>query len=83
MKKILSAFLASMLLLLLASPSGFAAINQTDLDSYLTEINMTQAELEDYLLYYEITLDEYESIDELRDMLGPALNPESLQVITR
>ena len=79
MKKILSAFLASMLLLLLASPSGFAAINQTDLDSYLTEINMTQAELEDYLLYYEITLDEYESIDELRDMLGPALNPESLQ----
>lgn len=81
MKKILSAFLASMLLLLLASPSGFAAINQTDLDSYLTEINMTQAELEDYLLYYEITLDEYESIDELRDMLGPALNPESLQTL--
>ena len=79
MKKILSAFLASMLLLLLASPPGFAAINQTDLDSYLTGINMTQAELEDYLLYYEITLDEYESIDELRDMLGPALNPESLQ----
>ena len=42
---------------------------------------MTQAELEDYLLYYEITLDEYESIDELRDMLGPALNPESLQTL--
>lgn len=81
MKKILSAFLVSMLLLLFASPSGFAAINQTDLEGYLTEINMTQAELEDYLLYYEVTLEEYESIDELRDMLGPALNADSLQTL--
>lgn len=81
MKKIVSAFLASILLLLVACPPGFAAINQTDLESYLIEVNMTQAELEDYLLYYDVKLEEFESIDELRDLLGPVLTPDSLQTL--
>jgi processed acidic surface protein len=60
---------------------GFAAtkINQGELNAYLSEVRMTQEELEEYLSYYDLTLNELKSVEELRDTLGPAVTPETLQ----
>jgi processed acidic surface protein len=40
---------------------------------------MTQEELEEYLSYYDLTLNELKSAEELRETLGPAVTPETLQ----
>ncbi|MDO7485297.1 processed acidic surface protein [Peribacillus frigoritolerans] len=60
---------------------GFAAtkVNQDELNAYLSEVRMTQEELEEYLSYYDLTLNELKSVEELRDTLGPAVTPETLQ----
>ncbi|MFJ7993930.1 processed acidic surface protein [Peribacillus frigoritolerans] len=60
---------------------GFAAskINQDELNAYLSEVRMTQEELEEYLSYYDLTLNELKSAEELRETLGPAVTPETLQ----
>lgn len=83
MNKVWSVILASLLLFSQMSYTSYAAtaISKKDLESYLKEVNMTQAELEDYLLYYDVTLKEFDSIDDLRGLLGPALNPSSLQTL--
>lgn len=81
MQKFLSIILATVLFFTLTSSPGYAAasLSQQDLEDYLTEVDMTQTELEEYLDYYGVELEEFSSIDELRDMLGPALTPASLE----
>ncbi|MGE7606172.1 processed acidic surface protein [Peribacillus frigoritolerans] len=83
MKKYFSFFVALIVLFSLGSSGtkGFAAtkINQDELNAYLSEVRMTQEELEEYLSYYELTLNELKSVEELRDTLGPAVTPETLQ----
>ncbi|WP_350300544.1 processed acidic surface protein [Peribacillus frigoritolerans] len=83
MKKYFSFFVALIVLFSLGSSGtiGFAAtkINQDELNAYLSEVRMTQDELEEYLSYYDLTLNELKSVEELRDTLGPAVTPETLQ----
>ncbi|MGW6662420.1 processed acidic surface protein [Peribacillus sp. NPDC055009] len=83
MKKYFSFFVALIVLFSLGSSGtmGFAAtkINQDELNEYLSEVRMTQEELEEYLSYYDLTLNELKSVEELRDTLGPAVTPETLQ----
>ncbi|MBT2666580.1 processed acidic surface protein [Bacillus sp. ISL-4] len=40
---------------------------------------MTQEELEEYLSYYGLSLNELKSVEELRDTLGPTVTPETIQ----
>ncbi|MBT2603609.1 processed acidic surface protein [Bacillus sp. ISL-53] len=83
MKKYFSFFVALIVLFSLGSSGtkGFAAtkINQDELKAYLSEVRMTQEELEEYLSYYDLTLNELKSAEELRETLGPAVTPETLQ----
>ncbi|WP_258832421.1 processed acidic surface protein [Peribacillus frigoritolerans] len=83
MKKYFSFFVALIVLFSLGSSGtkGFAAtkINQDELNAYLSEVRMTQEELEEYLSYYDLTLYELKSAEELRETLGPAVTPETLQ----
>ncbi|MGM1031129.1 MAG: processed acidic surface protein [Bacillota bacterium] len=83
MKKHFSFFVALIVLFSLGSSGtkGFAAtkINQDELNAYLSEVRMTQEELEEYLSYYDLTLNELKSAEELRETLGPAVTPETLQ----
>jgi len=83
MKKYFSFLVALIVLFSLGSSGtkGFAAtkINQDELNAYLSEVRMTLEELEEYLSYYELTLNELKSVEELRDTLGPAVTPETLQ----
>lgn len=83
MKKYFSFVVALIVLFSLGSSGtkGFAAtkINQDELNAYLSEVRMTQEELEEYLSYYDLTLNELKSAEELRETLGPAVTPETLQ----
>ncbi|MBX9954302.1 processed acidic surface protein [Peribacillus simplex] len=83
MKKYFSFFVALIVLFSLGSSGtkGFAAtkINQDELNAYLSEVRMTQEELVEYLSYYDLTLNELKSAEELRETLGPAVTPETLQ----
>ncbi|WP_440970397.1 processed acidic surface protein [Peribacillus frigoritolerans] len=83
MKRYFSFFVALIVLFSLGSSGtkGFAAtkINQDELNAYLSEVRMTQEELEEYLSYYDLTLNELKSAEELRETLGPAVTPETLQ----
>lgn len=83
MKKYFSFFVALIVLFSLGSSGtkGFAAtmINQDEINAYLSEVRMTQEELEEYLSYYDLTLNELKSAEELRETLGPAVTPETLQ----
>ncbi|MBD8137157.1 processed acidic surface protein [Bacillus sp. CFBP 13597] len=83
MERYFSFFVALIVLFSLGSSGtkGFAAtkINQDELNAYLSEVRMTQEELEEYLSYYDLTLNELKSAEELRETLGPAVTPETLQ----
>ena len=83
MKRYFSFFMALIVLFSLGSSGtkGFAAtkVNQDELNAYLSEVRMSQEELEEYLSYYDLTLNELKSVEELRDTLGPAVTPETLQ----
>ncbi|MFV8826356.1 processed acidic surface protein [Alkalihalobacterium sp. APHAB7] len=81
MKRIVMVMVSILLLLSLAFPTlSSAAINQNELNEYLNEIGLTQEELEDQLEYHwGMELSDFESVDELRDFLGPVITDENLQ----
>ncbi|TPE66762.1 processed acidic surface protein [Halalkalibacterium halodurans] len=68
------------LVLAFASPfTASAAVNQAELDNYLTDIEWSQEELEWYLEEMGLVISDFDSVDELRDFLGPVLTEENLQ----
>ncbi|MFD9625997.1 processed acidic surface protein [Peribacillus muralis] len=87
MKRVFSFFVALIVLFSVGSigAKGFAAtkIDQAELNGYLTEVRMTQKEMEDYLAYYDLTLNDMESVEELRDTLGPTVTPETLKQLLK
>jgi processed acidic surface protein len=76
--------LLSVFLFLSYIPTASAAISETELNQYLSEMGMTKQELEEYLDYYEIPLEEFQSVEELSWILGTPINDENLQeLLTR
>ncbi|HZH62278.1 MAG TPA: processed acidic surface protein [Metabacillus sp.] len=55
-----------------------AAPPQEEVNQILSEINWTQQQLIDYLDYYELTLDDFETGEDLRMILGTPITPENL-----
>ena len=81
MKKVLASFVLSAALVA-PGVTAYAAPNQTELKAYLTSIEMTQQELEDYLnSYYGESISDYDSVEELQDTLGERLTQESLDTL--
>lgn len=78
MIKCLMISLTSMLLLLLAVPAS-AAPPDAELNQYLAEIGWTKAELMEYLGYYEIPIDDFSTVEELKTILGTPINDTNLQ----
>ncbi|WP_042350742.1 processed acidic surface protein [Bacillus massiliigorillae] len=76
--KVIIATVLSTLLLFGGSFSAQAAVNTTELQSYLKEIQLTEAELTSYLATYDLTLDDFEDLTELRDTLGPRVTTETV-----
>ncbi|MDZ5711413.1 processed acidic surface protein [Jeotgalibacillus haloalkalitolerans] len=79
MKKLLSVVFAMLLVVSSFPVSGFAAVDQGELDTYLAEIQWTEDELDTYLEYYGYRISDFESFEELEDFLGPVITEESLQ----
>ncbi|MBU8915519.1 processed acidic surface protein [Neobacillus sp. 114] len=77
-KRIIS-FSFILFMFLFSVPFVSAAPTDTELNQYLQEIGWTKQELQDYLDFYEIPLDEFASIDELREFLGTPINEQNLQ----
>ncbi len=67
--------------LMLVPMTAFAAIEQSDLDAYLESIGWTQEMLEEELSYSDMTLDDFETIEELQQYIGKPLTEENLQEI--
>ncbi|ANB59032.1 processed acidic surface protein [Anoxybacillus sp. B7M1] len=79
-KKFIPFALATSLAIAACPVSAFAMDSRDpELQSYLNEIGMTVEELEEYLAdSYDYTLDDFDSVDELRAELGDALTEENL-----
>jgi len=75
MKKIIVLCVA---LFCLTQQPAFAAPPQEDIDQILTELGWSQQELIDYLEYYELSLDDFETAEDLRFMLGTPITDENL-----
>jgi processed acidic surface protein len=58
-----------------------AAPPANELDQYLTEIGWTKQDLMDYLAYYEIPLNQIDSIAQLQDILGTPINSKNYKKI--
>jgi processed acidic surface protein len=77
-KKSLLIYLLSFLLVSNIS-SVSAAPPPNELNQYLAEIGWTKQELIEYLNYYEIPLDNFNTVTELKNMLGTPINSNNLQ----
>jgi len=64
---------------LLNVPSANAAPPETELNQYLAEIGWTKQELLDYLSYYEIPLDDFNTVEDLKDVMGTPINSQNFQ----
>jgi len=60
-------------------PSANAAPPETELNQYLAEIGWTKQELLDYLSYYEIPLDDFNTVEDLKDVMGTPINSQNFQ----
>ncbi|MBI0580800.1 processed acidic surface protein [Neobacillus cucumis] len=74
-------FLTCLLSILLLSFAPFASATppENELNQYLTEIGWSKQELLDYLDYYEIPLEDFNSVEELKSILGTPINSKNLQ----
>lgn len=78
MKFVLKTLLAIFFTFMGASHMVFAQVPQEEVDQMLAEMNWTMGELQDYLAFYELTLDDFETIEDLRGMLGTPITDENL-----
>ena len=78
-------YIKSFLFCLLSFPFLFnvstvqAAPPENELNQYLTGIGWTKQDLLDYLAYYEIPLDDFSTVEELKETLGTPINAENFQ----
>ncbi|MDL4840543.1 processed acidic surface protein [Aquibacillus rhizosphaerae] len=78
MKRLVVVFMLVTLMVGINPLQIFAAPNEQELTTYLDEINWTKEELIDYLEFYELTLDDFSTLEELTDFLGTAITEENL-----
>lgn len=67
------------ILFLFYVPAASAAPPEQELNQYLAEIGWTKQELLDYLAYYEIPLDDFSTVEDLKLIMGTPINAENFQ----
>nr|WP_263324483.1 processed acidic surface protein [Neobacillus sp. Marseille-Q6967] len=65
--------------LLFQVSTAIAAPPEDELNQYLAEIGWSKQELLDYLAYYEIPLEEFNSVEELKEIMGTPINSTNFQ----
>lgn len=59
----------------------FAEVTPEELKSYTTETGLTESDLEDYLAVYDLSLKDFESVNELVSYLGEPVNDDTIQTL--
>ncbi|MFC4323420.1 processed acidic surface protein [Litchfieldia salsa] len=60
------------------SYSVFAAVSDEEVSEYIERIGITQEELTNYLSFYHLSIEEFESVSDLDSFLGTPINTENL-----
>ncbi|MBO1512596.1 processed acidic surface protein [Metabacillus bambusae] len=68
----------SFLFIFIVQQTAFAALPQAQVDQILSELGWTNHDLTEYLNYYELAIDDFETIEDLKSMLGTPLTDENL-----
>jgi processed acidic surface protein len=68
----------SFLFIFIIQQTAFAALPQDQVDQILSELGWTNHDLTEYLDYYELSIDDFETIEDLKSMLGTPITDENL-----
>ncbi|SFB04517.1 MULTISPECIES: processed acidic surface protein [unclassified Bacillus (in: firmicutes)] len=69
---------------LFGTSSVYAAPPENELNQYLAQIGWTKQELQDYLANFEISLEDFETVEDLKLFVGTPINATNLQeLLTR
>lgn len=83
MKKVLVITLTLLMLLPVTSQMTLAAPPESEVNQLLNELGWTRQELEDYLSFYEMKLDDFETTEDLQAMLGTPITEENLNALLK
>ncbi|MGM0878350.1 MAG: processed acidic surface protein [Bacillota bacterium] len=78
MKKFLSALFVSLLFFNTNFVPVFAAPPQNEVNKLISEMGWTQEEFQNFLDYYEMSLDEFDTIEDLKFVLGTPITDKNL-----
>ena len=59
----------------------FAAVTPEELKDYTSKTGFTESDLEDYLAIYDLSVKDFETVDELVSYLGEPVNKETIQTL--
>jgi len=77
MKGLVMSLLIGLSLVVLPSLGG-ASPSETEFNQFLKEIGWTTDEFVEYLEFFDYTIDDFETMDDLKDFLGPVLSDKNL-----
>lgn len=63
------------------SNSVFAEVTPEELKDYTSETGFTESDLEDYLAVYDLSIKDFETVDELVSYLGEPVKKETIQTL--
>lgn len=78
LKILFGCVIASFLICQQFLPITFAQVEVDDLENYLATINWSQKDLDDYLLFYELTVEDFSDVGKLKQFLGTPISEENL-----
>ncbi|MFS0822291.1 processed acidic surface protein [Bacillus sp. 1P02SD] len=81
MKKLILVGVLFLFQLAYLSVDVFAEVTTEDLKKYTTETGLTEDDLEDYLAVYDLSLKDFENVNELVSYLGEPVNNETIQTL--
>ncbi|WP_010676326.1 processed acidic surface protein [Bacillus timonensis] len=81
MKKYLLVGVIFLFQLSFLSTGVFAEVSPEELKKYTATTGFTESDLEDYLAVYDLSLKDFESVNELVSYLGEPVNSESIQTL--
>ncbi|TCN27103.1 processed acidic surface protein [Mesobacillus foraminis] len=78
MRVILKGLIIVLLVLQNGAIAALAQPPEEEVDQLLAELGWKMTDLESYLAYYELTLNDFETMEDLQAMLGTPITPENL-----
>ncbi|MEH7386862.1 processed acidic surface protein [Bacillus sp. JJ1521] len=81
MKKLLLVAVIFLFQLAFLSVGVFAEVTPEELKNYTTQTGLTEDDLEDYLAVYDLSLKDFENVNELVSYLGEPVNKETVQTL--